>query len=164
MRGFTFRAVAAEAGVNHTLINHHFGSMQALLVATTEWVVERSIEETGLALFADSSEEFAETLISSAARNPELQMFQLEIIIESRRQPELRVAVSRLYQAYVDSVRDALQRRGLSGDMEEARVIFAALNGLVLQLLTVVDPETIRSALVHVGSILGTTDAVQDGT
>ncbi len=36
LRGFTYRAVAREAGVTNALIAHHFGSARGLLRATLE--------------------------------------------------------------------------------------------------------------------------------
>ncbi len=158
LKGLTFRAVGAEAGVNHTLINHHFGSMQSLLVTTTEWVVERSIAETGLMMVAESGEEFADALLESVTREPELQLFQVEMILASRRYPELVPAVSRLFDSYVDSVERALLRHGDVPDVERSRVIFAALNGLVLQFLTVGNAETTRSSIVRVGELLAGSD------
>jgi len=154
LKGLTFRAVGAEAGVNHTLINHYFGSMQELLAATTEWVVERSIAETGLMMVAESSEEFADAFLDSVAREPELQLFQVEVILASRHQPELGPAVTRLFESYVTAVEQVLLRHCEPADLEQPRIIFAALNGLMLQLLTVGNSEAIRSSLVRVGELL----------
>lgn len=39
--GVSVRVIASRAGVNHTLISHHFGSKEALWKATAEWVFER---------------------------------------------------------------------------------------------------------------------------
>ncbi|XQW83896.1 TetR/AcrR family transcriptional regulator [Thalassotalea piscium] len=38
--GVSTRAIANKAGVNHTLISHHFGSKDALWKATAEWVFD----------------------------------------------------------------------------------------------------------------------------
>lgn len=38
--GVSTRAIASKAGVNHTLISHHFGSKDALWKATAEWVFD----------------------------------------------------------------------------------------------------------------------------
>ena len=38
--GVSTRMIAGRAGVNHTLISHHFGNKEALWKATAEWVFE----------------------------------------------------------------------------------------------------------------------------
>ena len=43
LRGLTFRSVAEHAGVNNTLVAHHFGTRDALIKAALEWSVEQSI-------------------------------------------------------------------------------------------------------------------------
>ena len=83
LRGVTYRSVAARAGVNHTLITHHFGSIEGLLAATLEWAVQRSIDETGLARVADFDEKFADALLASVSAEPELQLFQFEMLLEA---------------------------------------------------------------------------------
>ena len=75
LRGVTYRAVAARAGVNHTLVTHHFGSIEGLLLATMEWAVRRSISETQLEYVADVDGRFADALMSAVSSEPELQLF-----------------------------------------------------------------------------------------
>ena len=154
LRGVTYRSVAARAGVNHTLITHHFGSIQGLLAATLEWAVQRSIDETGLARVADFDEQFADALLASVASEPELQLFQFEMLLEARRKPELKALLDRLYDNYISTVETALRQRSLDTDDELSRAVFAALDGLMLQFLTFGNPEKIRSAVVQVGRLL----------
>ena len=154
LRGVTYRSVAARAGVNHTLITHHFGSIEGLLAATLEWAVQRSIDETGLARVADFDEQFADALLASVASEPELQLFQFEMLLEARRKPELKALLDRLYDNYISTVETALRQRSLDTDDELSRAVFAALDGLMLQFLTFGNPEKIRSAVVQVGRLL----------
>ncbi len=163
LRGATYRAVAAEAGVNHNLINHHFGSIDALLGATTQWAVERSIANTQLGLFVEHDERFADALIASVSTEPELHLFQFEMILEARRRPELREASARLYENYVSSVKQALESRGLEADEALCSAVFAALDGLMLQFLTVGNPARIRSAVMQVGKLLSLAMDPQNG-
>ncbi|WP_284976207.1 TetR/AcrR family transcriptional regulator [Arthrobacter sp. efr-133-TYG-104] len=158
LRGATYRSVAARAGVNHALVTHHFGSMEGLLVATMEWSVRRSIQETGLTGVADFEGNFADSLIESVSAEPELQLFQFEMILESRRNPRIRAMVEHLYASYVETVEDALKRRGLDTGNEASLAIFAALDGLMLQFVTFGNPAKIRAAVSQVGqmvSVLG---------
>lgn len=154
LRGVTYRSVAGRAGVNHTLITHHFGSIEGLLAATLEWAVQRSIDETGLARVADFDEQFADALLDSVSAEPELQLFQFEMLLEARRKPELRALLDRLYGNYVSTVESALRARSLDTDEELSRAVFAALDGLMLQFLTFGNPATIRAALIQVGRLL----------
>jgi AcrR family transcriptional regulator len=154
LRGVTYRAVASRAGVNHTLVTHHFGSIEGLLAATMAWAIQRSIEETGLEKIADFDESFADSLLETVSKEPELQLFQFEMLLESRRNPEVRALVERLYANYMSTVEDALRQRGLNVDNGAALAIFAALDGLMLQFLTISDPEKIRAAVIQVGKLV----------
>ncbi|ASN21841.1 TetR family transcriptional regulator [Paenarthrobacter sp. CCNWLY172] len=164
LRGATYRSVAARAGVNHALVTHHFGSMEGLLAATMEWSVQRSIEETGLSGIADFDGNFADTLIATVSAEPELQLFQFEMILESRRNPQIRAMVERLYANYVSTVEEALTRRGVDTRNEASLAIFAALDGLMLQFLTISDPARIRSAVVQVGRLITALEAANGTT
>ncbi|MDQ0865139.1 TetR/AcrR family transcriptional regulator [Arthrobacter globiformis] len=154
LRGVTYRSVASRAGVNHTLITHHFGSIEGLLAATLEWAVQRSIDETGLARVADFDEKFADALLASVSSEPELQLFQFEMLLEARRKPELKALLDRLYDNYISTVERALRKRSLNTDDELSRAVFAALDGLMLQFLTFGNPEKIRAAVIQVGRLL----------
>lgn len=162
LRGVTYRAVASRAGVNHTLVTHHFGSIEGLLAATMEWAIQRSIEETGLEKIADFDENFADSLLATVSREPELQLFQFEMLLESRRNPEVRALVERLYANYMSTVEDALRQRGLNVDDGASLAIFAALDGLMLQFLTISDPEKIRAAVIQVGKLVKTLDGASE--
>lgn len=154
LRGVTYRSVAMRAGVNHALVTHHFGSLEGLLAATMEWAVQRSIRETGLAGIADFDDHFADSLIATVSAEPELQLFQFEMILESRRNPQIRSMVERLYENYVSTVEEALSKRGLDTSGEASLAIFAALDGLMLQFLTISNPTKIRSAVAQVGQLV----------
>lgn len=154
LRGVTYRAVAAEAGVNHNLISHHFGSIESLLTSTMELAVERAIANTELALFADLDERYADALIDSVSAEPEVHLFQFEMLLEARRHPEVREASRRLYEGYVASIYDGLRSRGVAADENLCHAVFAALDGLMLQFLTIGEPNRIRAAVAQVGLLL----------
>ena len=162
LRGVTYRAVASRAGVNHTLVTHHFGSIEGLLAATMEWAIQRSIEETGLEKIADFDESFADSLLETVSREPELQLFQFEMLLEARRNPEVRTLVERLYANYMSTVEDALRQRGLNVDNGAALAIFAALDGLMLQFLTISDPQRIKAAVIQVGKLVASLESTSE--
>jgi AcrR family transcriptional regulator len=146
LRGLTYRAVAARAGVNNSLVAHHFGSRDGLVEAALEHATERT-----LAAFAASSgdrslaEDLVDQLIGADAA---LQVFQYELLLESRRTPALRAAVVRQYDAYIDAWQDMLGRLGRDGgDRALARAVAAAVDGLLLQQLAVSAPADVTAAM-----------------
>ncbi|MFJ9708793.1 TetR/AcrR family transcriptional regulator [Streptomyces sp. NPDC101234] len=134
LRKLTYRSVAAEAGVTHGLVAHHFGSRDTLLEEAMRWCVTRSIETSSLVPASGRLEDFAVTLADFIAADPDLQAFQYELKLESNRRPELRRHVDMLYDAYRDAVREALACFDVSEDMAE--IVFAALDGLVFHQVT----------------------------
>jgi AcrR family transcriptional regulator len=135
MRGMTFRAVADEAGVNNTLIAHHFGTRDRLLAAALEWSMERSIGLANLADYASDVESFRSALIDNVLSEPALQVFQFEMVLESSRRPDLQPAVRKLYQRYVSELAQGRSLLGMPRSEGLDRAMFAALDGLVLQYL-----------------------------
>lgn len=162
LRGVTYRAVAARAGVNHTLVTHHFGSIEGLLLATMEWAVQRSISETQLEHIADLHGRFADALMTAVSSEPELQLFQFEMLLEARRKPQIHAIVERLYRNYAGAVEKALRQRGFPVEGETAQAVFAALDGLMLQYLTLGDPARIRAAVNQVVRLLSGLGDVPD--
>jgi AcrR family transcriptional regulator len=161
LRGLTYRAVAERAGVNNTLISHYFGSRSALLEAAMEWASARSIRLSDLSATEEVDEDFARALVELVQAEPELQLFQYEMILESRRKPELRPSAVKLYENYIASMQQALQKHGYQDTGPLARAIFAALDGLVLQQLTVADTGSIHDAILRVGQMLERTPRLQ---
>ncbi|MGU3643405.1 TetR/AcrR family transcriptional regulator [Microbacterium sp. C23T] len=150
LRGLTFRAIAERAGVNNSLIAHHFGTREALLAAALDWAVEQSIETTDLLELA-SEKAFADTLLQAISVRPELQAFQYEMILEARRNELYRAPVARLYARYHAVVAESLRQHGVEGDTDAiARATFAALDGIVLQYMAGVDRADLRGALEQV--------------
>jgi AcrR family transcriptional regulator len=134
LRKLTYRAVAAEAGVTHGLVAHHFGSRDALLEEALRWCVTHSIETSSLVPASGRLEDFAAPLADFIAADPDVQAFQYELKLESSRRPELRRHVDVLYDAYRDAVREALACFDVSQEMAE--IVFAALEGLVFRQVT----------------------------
>lgn len=133
LRGLTFRAVALEAGVNNTLIAHHFGSRDNLLAAALEWSVDRSMAGADLSEYASDPAVFRNALVENVLSEPELATFQYEMILEARRRPELRPIVRELYRRYVDKIAAGrLHNLPHAADGLDL-ALFAALDGLMLQ-------------------------------
>lgn len=154
LHGLTFRAVAERAGVNNTLISHHFGTKDALLHEAVDWATARAIRLSELSATETIDADFARALVELVASEPQLQIFQYELILESRRRPDLRHQATILYEDYIHALKQALTRHGHTNTGPLARAVFAALDGLVIQQLTVATPETIRDAIECVGQLL----------
>lgn len=135
LRGLTYRAVAAEAGVTQGLVAHHFGSRQTLI---REAVRSAGIESIGSTLAVERNPDLAtyvEGLQQFLAETVELQAFQYEIALEARRDAELADDVTALYDAYLEATRQSLEAVGIEADDVFVRLVFAALDGLSFQQL-----------------------------
>lgn len=155
LRGLTYRSVAEAAGVNNTLVAHHFGSRDALIAAALDWAAEQSISASRLREAAALGHSFTESLLELLLAEPELQVFQYEMILEARRRPELAEAVSALYENYVSALAEGLSAAGLTQNVQVvARTLFASLDGLVLQSLAGVERSLIAASLEEVHDVL----------
>lgn len=154
LHGLTFRAVAEVAGVNNTLISHHFGTKDSLLHEAVAWATARAIRLSDLSATETIDGGFARALVELVASEPQLQMFQYEFVLEARRRPDLREEAVALYEGYIEALEHALARHGHVNTKPLARAVFAALDGLVFQQLTVADPDAVCDAIECVGRLL----------
>lgn len=154
LRGLTYRAVAEKAGVNNTLVAHHFGSRHGLLEAALAHATERTLERFEAAIRA--SDPLSDDLISRFIGDDiPLQAFQFELLLESRRTPAMHDALARQYDIYIDAWQDLIGRTG--GDREDralARALFAATDGLVLQYLHVASAADVEAAMGRLRALL----------
>lgn len=146
LRYLTYRAVAAEAGVTHGLVAHHFGSRDALLLAALRHSVERAIDITELRTPSSDPEDFVQGLADMVERAPDLHAFQYEVLLEARRSPEVREHAAELYASYRSAAREGLAQLGIA-DGPLADLVFAALDGLVFQQITV-GPVAVTEAAI----------------
>ena len=153
LRGLTYRSVADEAGVTHGLVAHHFGSRDALIEEALNYAVDTSVSQSRLESQDAGFEGLAAELQRSVAENPEIQAFQYELILESRRRPELLPLVEKIYDAYRLSVVEELKRNAIA-DPALAHLVLAATDGLVLQQLAFGRPERTETSLKILRSLL----------
>lgn len=148
LRGLTFRALAEHVGVNNSLIAHHFGNRETLLLAALDHARDASLEVTRLEL--SGPEAFADSLLDSLSERPELQAFQYEMLLEARRNPVFAEPSAALYERYQELVRTSLGEHGVTDDLGVAsRAVSATIDGVVLQYLVGVDPAQLRDALAQ---------------
>jgi AcrR family transcriptional regulator len=153
LRDLTYRAVAAEAGVSHGLVRHHFGSRDQLIAATLEFAVEESLRDTSMRVAATDATNFASGIESHARRSEDIEAFQYELLLESRRRPELRPYVERYYETYRTATQDRLLELGVH-DEELVEAIWFALDGMVLKQLTLGDGADIGRVLNRIRRLI----------
>lgn len=154
LRGATYRSVAAEAGVNNALVARYFGNLDTLLEEALQWAVAQSIEASHLTDFGSSPEEFRSALMEAVGEDPDLQAFQFEMILESRRRPELAPAIRRLYAAYTEAVTKGVRQIGYDIDGPTTTAFFAALDGIMLQYVTGLARADVEDAITALWVLL----------
>lgn len=154
LRNLTYRNVAQRAGVVHGLVRHHFGTREALVQASLEYSVTRSIKDSGLADPISDINQLALDLASTVARDPGEQVFQYELILQSTRQKELRPLVERLHVEYREALLAELKLLGFGDDAPLANLVFAALDGLVFQQVALGDARVTEDALARLRDLL----------
>ncbi len=156
LRHLTYRAVATEAGVTHGLVAHHFGTRETLITEAMRYAVARSVSDTLAPASAQgsvASGDFAVSLADLVAGDPELQAFQFELVLEARRNPELLPMAQELYATYREATASGLAAQGIT-DPLVADLVFAALDGLVFQQVTLRGPEATRAAVARLNELL----------
>jgi TetR/AcrR family transcriptional regulator, regulator of biofilm formation and stress response len=133
LHGLTYRAVAAEAGVTHGLVTHHFGTREVMIRETLSHAMQQAVEASFLATPVESVDEFAEGLADRIARTIDQHVFSYELGLEARRQPDMLDELRAVYDRYVSLISDQLKALGLRTNAGLDRLIFAALDGIVLQ-------------------------------
>ncbi|PZH19234.1 TetR family transcriptional regulator [Streptomyces sp. NTH33] len=155
LRRLTYRAVAEEAGVTHGLVVHHFGSRDALIEEALAHAVRSSMNSSALEPGTGSVADFSAGLADMVESGPDLQAFQYELMLEARRRSELMPHLRGLYEEYFDAARRELsQMLGRPVDRGLYRLIFAALEGLVLHQLVFGEPEVTEEALARLRTMI----------
>jgi AcrR family transcriptional regulator len=154
LRGLTYRAVAAEAGVTHGLVQHHFGSRDAMIHEALAYSAEESIDVSSLEPRTGHLEDLARNLAGMVADNPEKPAFEYELALEARRRPELADYVREMYATYIAAAQRELQRAGLDADPALSRLVFAALDGLVFQQLVISGPKDTQASVDRLHEML----------
>ncbi|MGY0020951.1 TetR/AcrR family transcriptional regulator [Streptomyces sp. cg35] len=155
LRSLTYRAVAQEAGVTHGLVVHHFGSRDALIEEAVSHAIRSSLSSSALEIGTGKPADFAAGLGDMVDSGPELQAFQYELLLEARRRPELLSQLRSLYEEYFGASARELTRildRPVSRGM--SRLVFAALEGLVLHQLAFGEREVTEEALAELRGLL----------
>jgi len=153
LRNLTYRAVAAEAGVTHGLVAHRFGSRDALLEEALELALERSLDTAPMNPDSGQLEDLGTSLAALVDVDPDLQAFQYELMLESRRRPEIRPLLTKIYDHYRQAARDGMRRMGIDDDAT-GDLVFATLDGLVFQQVTFGDRKQTEQVTARLRELL----------
>jgi DNA-binding transcriptional regulator YbjK len=153
-RGLTHRAVAEEAGVTYGLVGYHFGSREALIHEAAITATQEAIDGADLVPGTGNIDDFASTLSKLLAAEADAQVFQYELAFEARRVGPLLEHVQDLYRQYFEATSNALTEFGIAHDSALARMVFATLDGIVLQQLIFDRPEETDEAVAALQDVL----------
>ncbi|WP_344231580.1 TetR/AcrR family transcriptional regulator [Kribbella hippodromi] len=130
--GVSHRVVAAEADVSVASITYHFPTLDALLVAALQSAAEDlavELDGRGSELGARPADELARLIEHSAVRRRGRTLALYELYLYAARRPDLREAAS----AWLEPLTEIA--RAFAGDPQKARLLVAALDGLLMHAL-----------------------------
>lgn len=154
LRKLTYRTVAREAGVAHGLVAHHFGSLDALIEAALRHSLEHSVDSVTTRPGSGDLQALFAGLAAMATERSDGEAFQFELILESRRRPDLHRHVHAIYQAYVDAIHEELVLAGLDPDRALSHLVYAAADGLVFNQITHGSAELTERSLRYLRTLL----------
>jgi AcrR family transcriptional regulator len=152
--GLTYRAVAAEAGVTHGLVSYHFGSLDAMISEALALAADEAIRDSRMAISSGELDAFAKSISTLVSEQTEAQTYQYELTFEARRRPELAGQIRALYENYYAVIEHSLTALGIPRDRALTRLVFAALDGLVLQQLIFGDADATDQSIDRLREVL----------
>jgi AcrR family transcriptional regulator len=153
LRGLTIRSVAEEAGVTHGLVRYYFTNRNGLVHEAMLRAGAETIGET-LESHPDGLRRLRETFPAFIDETADLQAFQFELALESRRQPEYLTEARELYDSYHEAMARFLEGAGVEISPGLVRLVYAACDGLAFQQLLYGRPENSTEALAALERIL----------
>jgi TetR/AcrR family transcriptional regulator, regulator of biofilm formation and stress response len=161
--GVTYRSVAKEAGLSHGAASYHFATRDEMIQEALLWASRQSIQGSRIAVDGDL-DSLAADLPRLMTDHPEEAMFSFELVLASVRRPELAADIRASYYAFIDAVRHSLEEAGFGDNLELARVVFAAVDGLSIQHLIYRDRRATEEGVKMLQTLLRLAlDAVKKG-
>jgi AcrR family transcriptional regulator len=152
--GLTYRAVGKEAGTTHGLVSYHFGSREALIDEAAVWASTRAAESVDLTPAGGAPDDFVRGLADSIERDIDSHMFQYELTLQARRRPGLGDEMRAVYRRYCELTLQALRSMGVDATPALGRLVFATLDGIVLQQIMSEDPTQTQETIDELHRIL----------
>lgn len=152
LRGLTLRAAAAEAGLSHGMIVHHFGTRDRLIEAAMQFAVDQSL--AGAVASADGgAPALGDHVVEVGLDADRTLAFQREILNEALRRPELRPLAVRMYEKYEAAVGRQLDALGVT-DPDASVLVGAAMDGLARRQMDLGDVGATERALALLGTVV----------
>ena len=140
--GVSYRSVAEEAGTTAGLVFYHFGSRESLILEAATRAGRRAVSHALPVGEGKDLDAFLDDLSLSAERDLADHVFQYEMAFNSRRRPEVAERMAELYGFYCEETRRTLAALApMEVSPALARLVFAAIDGLVLQQVVFDEPE-----------------------
>jgi DNA-binding transcriptional regulator YbjK len=130
--GVSHRAVAAAADVSVASITYHFATLDELLVTALGWAADdlaAELDGRGSELGAHPADELARLIEHSVVRRRGRTLALYELYLYAARRPDLR----RTAGAWLEPLTEIA--RAFTADQQKARLLVAALDGLLMQAL-----------------------------
>lgn len=143
-RGLTHRAVDAEAGVPPGTASNYFASRDQLLQSIGQRVFQRLAPDAPAPEGAapsgrDEHVRLIRDIVHGVLRHPDVFIALLELRLEAIRRPSLRAALSETIRLNIDADLAFHEACGLPGGRDEVVILHLAVDGLILDQLTLPD-------------------------
>ncbi|MGW0038396.1 TetR/AcrR family transcriptional regulator [Gordonia sp. NPDC003376] len=128
----TYRSVAAQAGLSHSLVRFYFGSGDAMITQALERAAHLDVAEGPIR--ADSIDEFGSDFMNTVSGERNRAMLQYDYLLRGVRGGVPIERVVAVYDIYIGEVAATLENVGIDDpDGSIAAMILGATDGLILQ-------------------------------
>ena len=162
LSGITSRSVAETAGVAHSLVRYHFGSIDALVTEALGLAIDEGMAHGQRLASTTTLAEFAENLATSVTAHRDTHAFLHEALLESRRRPELYPQVERYFRDYRGAISAQLVRLGVQ-DSGLIDIVYFVVEGMTFKEITYPDQAGTRGAMVRLQRLIAEMTGVPIG-
>jgi AcrR family transcriptional regulator len=128
----TYRSVAAQAGLSHSLVRFYFGTGEAMITQALERAAQLDIDEAKIV--SESVEEFGRDFLAVLEGERQRGMLQFDYLLRAVRGGLPVERVTGLYDVYIGGVSKTLDKVGIDDPTGAiAGLVLAAVDGMLLQ-------------------------------
>jgi DNA-binding transcriptional regulator YbjK len=155
----THRRVAEVAELPLASTTYWFESKEHLLTAALELAAERDLarlreDTSGAAADTDPLELAVEAIVSPTEPVRSSLITDYALLLEAARRPALRVIAERWTEAYLRIIGRLLEQAGSGRPREDAELLLAAADGLLMEQLASGHSSDLRPRLIRLGQAL----------
>ena len=157
----TYRSVAAQAGLSHSLVRFYFGTGSQMIDEALERAAQLDVQEARLN--SESIEDFGRDLVNVVSGERSQGMLQYDYLLRAVRGGVPMERVRSLYMFHLDEVRATLDTIGIDdADGSISALVFAAIDGLVLQHAIYQSEERTELVMEKIREVLRLLQRTQD--